>query len=133
MSELTSKALEAAISDCEKEASSPDKLAVIVGKMSLRHVCEELRHIQCKHAEYFALFVQIHEQLMCPARNTTVTSNRRDGSVIISEDIRRCVSKIVCPEPTVPCKLCGSPVSLFNDTKTCSDCELRIHQESQVP
>lgn len=28
-------------------------------------------------------------QLNCPMRNTTITSHRRDGSVIISQDIRK--------------------------------------------
>ena len=43
-SEISEKALEAALSDCENEASSPDDLAVIVGKMSLRHVVQLARH-----------------------------------------------------------------------------------------
>lgn len=35
--------------------------------------------------------------------------------------------------PTVPCRYCRSPVSVHNETRVCSDCELRMHQESQVP
>jgi len=44
ISEITEKALGAALSDCEKEAAAPDDLAVIVGKMSLRHVVQLARH-----------------------------------------------------------------------------------------
>lgn len=40
---LTDKAFEAALSDCERAANSPD-LAVIVGKMTLRHVCSFARY-----------------------------------------------------------------------------------------
>jgi hypothetical protein len=36
-------------------------------------------------------------------------------------------------EPTIPCRLCSSPVSIHNKIRVCSDCELRMHQESQVP
>lgn len=43
-SEITEKALGAALSDCEREANSPDALAVIVGKMSLRRVVELARY-----------------------------------------------------------------------------------------
>ena len=39
----TVSALSAALSDCENEASSSDDLAVIVGKMSLRHVVQLAR------------------------------------------------------------------------------------------
>lgn len=81
----------------------------------------------------FELLRQVHEQLECVVRNTTVTSHRRDGSVIISSDLRYKIRDVVCPEPTVPCKLCGSPVGLHNETRVCSDCELRMHQEAQVP
>lgn len=34
------------------------------------------------------LLTRINTQLECPGRNTTMTSYRRDGSVIISGDIR---------------------------------------------
>lgn len=37
----------------------------------------------------------IHAQLECPSRNTTMTSYRRDGSVIISSDIREMVREWV--------------------------------------
>ena len=37
------------------------------------------------------------------------------------------------PEPTIPCKFCSSPISCFNGNLICSDCELRMHQEGQVP
>jgi hypothetical protein len=43
------------------------------------------------------LLKDIHEQLECPARNTTITSHRRDGSVIISHDLRSRVKQIVQP------------------------------------
>lgn len=36
-----------------------------------------------------AILEKIVDQLNCPARNTTMTSYRRDGSVIISEDLRQ--------------------------------------------
>ena len=42
--EISEKAMAAALSDCENEASAPDDLAVIVGKMSLRHVVQLARH-----------------------------------------------------------------------------------------
>lgn len=43
-------------------------------------------------AEVRQLLEDIHAQLECPARNTTMTSLRRDGSVIISQDIRQRLS-----------------------------------------
>lgn len=41
--------------------------------------------------------------------------------------------KEVFNDSNVPCKFCASPVSFYNVTRVCSDCELRMHQESQVP
>lgn len=43
------------------------------------------------------LLTIIGEQLECPSRNTTMTSYRRDGSVIISNDIRQKVKDILKP------------------------------------
>ena len=42
-------------------------------------------------ADFLCVLNQVHEQLECPARNTTVTSHRRDGSVIISQDVRKAI------------------------------------------
>lgn len=43
------------------------------------------------HEELVEVLEKISEQLECPARNTTRSSHRRDGSVIISSDLREAV------------------------------------------
>lgn len=39
----------------------------------------------------------VNTQLNCPCRNTTETSHRRDGSVIISQDVRKQVADCITP------------------------------------
>lgn len=46
-------------------------------------------------SEMLSVLKAIATQLECPSRNTTMTSYRRDGSVIISTDIRQRVRDVI--------------------------------------
>jgi len=61
---------------------------------------EKLQHVRALNAQLLEVLHRIDVQLECPSRNTTMTSYRKDGSVIISQDLREAVRAAIAKAAT---------------------------------
>jgi len=61
-----------------------------------------IRSAERRCAELEAVLTTVHKELECPARNTTATSYRRDGSVIISCETRSLVARALAKPNAAP-------------------------------
>lgn len=62
---------------------------------TLESLANEVKLLREQRGELMAVLSAVSVQLECPSRNTTMTSYRRDGSVIISSDVREMVKQAI--------------------------------------